>query len=157
MNSRFLALLVLLPVVADARPLLIPLQIGHDQWSPEKFGYTITQRGDTQQTSFVVALSPDAAKATERARIVVKKDGTVILDADLAFKGTPDGGKELTAIVDRGYLTDGEIIVFSRPYNAPLVSDFAGFRIGLDRKWTAEPSAAPLPPAPRPGPSEGAR
>ena len=135
-------LVILLPAISEARPFCIPLELGHDRWSPSKFGYTITQSGDSQHSSFTVVLSPDAAKAAERARLVVKKDGRVIVDADLAFKTRSDGGKEVIVTVDGDFLKDGEIIVFSDLYNAPLVPDFAGFIIALDKKW-AEQAAAP--------------
>jgi len=136
-----LGLLVAFPVFA--RPNFIVLEEGHKQHSPDKFGYKIERKDIGDKVHLAITMSPDAAKACKQLKLWVYSGDTLVLDANLATTDLEDGKKQLLLTVAKTHLDKSQIVIHSTGYNAPIVPNFAGFRVMLkDKKDIAEPKDA---------------
>jgi len=112
---------------------------GHEQFSPDRFGYTIERKDIGDSVHLTVTMSPDAAKAFQRARLWLYRGDGLVLDTDLAARDLENGGKQLVLTVAKTHLNKSQIVIYSGGYNALTVPNFAGFKVMLEEHKTAEP------------------
>jgi hypothetical protein len=122
-----------------ARPYFIVFEEGHEQFSPDKFGYKIERKNVGDSVHLTVTMSPDAARALRRARLWLYSGDALVLDTDLAARALENGKKQLVLTVARTYLNKSQIVLYSDGYNNALaMPNFAGFKVMLEEHKTAE-------------------
>jgi ankyrin repeat protein len=119
-------------VFADAR--LVPLDGSEKGIKPADFGYEIKLGRSGEDVMIHILLNPEAAKKFSHANLKLTSGESPAgrLEATLGLEPDADQGGRMRLAFRSGMLDDGELILWSEPFERPpAIGRFAGFRISI--------------------------